>query len=153
MKSVVAVFLGGACGTLFRFLCGAPFTSSDLLAPWVINVVGGFILGLLVGWLWMLPGTSSWLKAGLGTGLLGGFTTFSAIALELGQSFFVDWTIAFHTAGIFVGELVLGLLAAWGGLVLGRLLSTHGTRPSQPAGQHHRDGASVHPVSDDGVDL
>ncbi len=110
-RELVAVVLGSVLGTGLRFtidaLVGQP---ASTLA---INVVGSFALGLLVARLW--PVAAPWLKAALGPGLLGTFTTFSAMAVtlvELGVS---------GAAALYLGlSVVLGLLAAWLGLRLGR---------------------------------
>ncbi len=56
----------------------------DAQFPWstlIINIVGSFVLGLLVARLW--PAARAWLRALLGAGLLGSFTTFSAFAVSL----------------------------------------------------------------------
>lgn len=86
------------------------------LSTLIINVFGAFALGALVSRLW--PTAAAWLKAGLGPGLLGSFTTFSALAVGL-----VSLTAAGHwaTALGYLGlTLVLGGGAAGLGLALGR---------------------------------
>ena len=52
--------------------------------PWstlLINVAGSFVLGMLVSRVW--PVAPVWLRAGLGAGLLGSFTTFSAVVASV----------------------------------------------------------------------
>ncbi|GAA2171015.1 hypothetical protein GCM10009846_03340 [Agrococcus versicolor] len=107
----IAVLVGGTIGTGAR-------TAIDLALldahPWQtlgINVVGALALGLLVARAW--PVAPAWLQAGLGTGLLGGFTTFSALALAVAQQPSA-MTLAYLAASI-----VLGVAAAWAGLRLG----------------------------------
>lgn len=146
MRSIVAVFVGGFVGTVLRFLCTLSTPASSLFSPWIINVAGAFVLGLLVSWLWVKPNTPEWIKAGLGTGVLGGFTTFSAIALAMGSAFLpfqATTTPATVTsvAVLFVVELLLGFLAAWLGLVLGTAI----TKRVAPV--------DVDAISDEGVDL
>ena len=109
-RELVAVAIGALVGTGARLaidtLVGQPI--STLL----INVAGSFALGLLVARLW--SSAAPWLRAGLGAGLLGSFTTFSALAVtlvELGPT----WGAALYLAL----SLVLGLGAAWAGLRLG----------------------------------
>ena len=118
LLSPLAVFLGGALGTLLRLLVDAAapheaggFPTSTL----IVNVLGSFALGYLVAYLW--PTVSTLLKAFLGTGLLGGFTTFSAVVLSLISLAQVGefWVAAVYLAV----TLVLGFAAAAGGLVLG----------------------------------
>jgi fluoride exporter len=110
-RELVAVALGGALGT------GARLTIDTLVGQPVstlaINVVGSFALGLLVARLW--SSAAPWLRAGLGAGLLGSFTTFSALAVTLVQLGFT-WGTALYL----VLSVALGLLAAWAGLRIGR---------------------------------
>jgi CrcB protein len=111
MRDVLAVLAGAVVGTALRMA-----TDAALPSPWstlAVNVVGSFALAVLVARVW--PRASSWLRAGLGTGMLGSFTTFSAFAValvELGPT----------PAGLGYGALtvVLGLAAALAGLALGR---------------------------------
>lgn len=80
-----------------------------------MNVLGSFVLGLLVARVW--PTAPSWLKAGLGSGLLGSFTTFSAVAVSLVSLVHADqWMPAL---AYLAASLILGLGAAWLGLHLG----------------------------------
>jgi CrcB protein len=116
---VVAVVLGGIVGTGLRIGLDALLPHDDAQFPWstlLINVAGSFALGLLVARVW--PTAPTWLRAGLGTGLLGSFTTFSAFAVSL-----VTLTRA-GMGGIAVVYLavsvVVGLAAAAAGLRLGR---------------------------------
>lgn len=84
MPPVVAVVIGGIAGTGLRILLDAVVPHTDTTFPWstlVINIVGSFALGLLVARVW--PVAPAWLRAGLGAGLLGSFTTFSAFAVSL----------------------------------------------------------------------
>lgn len=118
-REIAAVAVGGAVGTGIRL-------GLDLLIPHdansfpvstlIINTLGAFALGLIVARLW--PIAPAWLRAGLGAGLLGSFTTFSALAVSLvslGSS--GQWMLAL---GYLVATLALGLTAAWLGLRTGR---------------------------------
>ncbi len=90
------------------------------VSTFVVNVGGAFTLGVLVARVW--PVASPWVKAGLGAGLLGSFTTFSALAVSLiALSSTGQWMIAL---GYLVASLALGLAAAALGLRLGS-----GSRP------------------------
>jgi CrcB protein len=83
-RSLVAVFAGGAIGTAIRLAIDELIVHSDSQFPlWtlLINVVGSLGLALLVSRLW--PRATDWLKAGLGPGLVGGFTTFSAVMVSM----------------------------------------------------------------------
>lgn len=117
---LLAALLGGVCGTGLRILIDAvmPHTDAEFpLGTLILNVVGAFILGLLVARLW--SGAPEWLKVGLGTGLLGSFTTFSALMVSLvAQTASGLWMLA---AAYLVLSLALGLGAAALGLRVGRV--------------------------------
>jgi CrcB protein len=82
--TLLAVLLGGLLGTGLRLAIDAALPHSDAAFPWstlLINLVGSFALALLVARVW--PTAPAWLRAGLGTGVLGSFTTFSALIVSL----------------------------------------------------------------------
>ena len=118
-RDLAAVLVGGVLGTGLRLAIDTAVPHSGTAFPLstlVINTVGALALGVLVARLW--PVAPSWLRAGLGAGLLGSFTTFSAFAVSL-----VSLTTAgewMPALGYLALTLVLGLGAAWLGLSLGR---------------------------------
>ena len=118
-RDVIAVVFGAAVGTALRLAIDSALPHADNefpLSTLVINCVGAFVLGALISRVW---GTApDWLKAGLGPGLLGSFTTFSAVAVSLvSLTAANEWMTALGYLGL---TLVLGLAAAWLGLVLGK---------------------------------
>jgi fluoride exporter len=81
-------------------------------------VTGSFLLGLLVGWLLHRTSTAPWLRAGLGAGFCGGFTTMSTLASDL---VFVDHAFsAAHSLGYLLASLIGGIALAGAGYSLGR---------------------------------
>jgi CrcB protein len=87
MPPLFLVMLGGALGAAARFLTGKltlAWFGPDY--PWgtlAVNVIGGFLMGLLAGTLAArAQGGEQW-RLLLGVGVLGGFTTFSAFTLDL----------------------------------------------------------------------
>ena len=113
-RSLLAVLVGGMLGTALRL--GIDLAVGQPVSTLAINVVGAFALGYLVSRVW--PTARDWVRAGLGPGLLGSFTTFSAFAVtlvSLGAS--DEWmpVLAYSVA-----TLVLGLAGAWAGLRVGR---------------------------------
>jgi len=81
------VFLGGGLGAALRHgvnkLGLAAFGPSIPAGTLIVNVVGSLAMGLLIGTLAAVPGgTSQNLRLFLATGVLGGFTTFSAFSLD-----------------------------------------------------------------------
>lgn len=126
MRSLVAVFLGGAVGTAIRLLVDATIVHNDAqypLSTLLINVLGSLVLALLVSRLW--PIAPDWLRAGLGPGLVGGFTTFSAVMVSmvtLAASSQIVLALAYLAL-----TLVLGFGAAAFGFWIGR---TRGSVPT-----------------------
>ncbi|WP_425990941.1 fluoride efflux transporter CrcB [Brevundimonas sp. TWP2-3-2] len=88
MTRLLLVAIGGALGSMARYGVGLGaarlFPTSSW--PWgtlTVNVVGGLVMGLLVGWLGLRAGSGQeTLRVFAAVGVLGGFTTFSAFSLE-----------------------------------------------------------------------
>lgn len=81
-----AVALGGACGSVARYALSASLRTLIPGFPWgtlIVNVVGGMAMGAITAYAAARPGAlSEPLRLGLTTGILGGFTTFSAFSIE-----------------------------------------------------------------------
>lgn len=111
---------GGVAGTGLRFGIDTlvPHTDSSFpLSTLIVNILGALALGLLVSRIW--PTAPPWLRAGLGAGLLGSFTTFSAFAVSLVSLGRADeWMLAL---AYLAATLLLGFGAAAVGLRLGGL--------------------------------
>jgi CrcB protein len=87
MKQLVLVGLGGALGAVARWKLGGVVLhhSADWRFPlgtFVVNVIGCLIAGVLAGLVTKLEWFSPDARLFLFTGLLGGFTTFSAFGVE-----------------------------------------------------------------------
>lgn len=121
-RSLGLVFVGGAVGTGMRAAvsAAAPPLRGIPVTVLVINVAGAFVLGLLLQRLHRAgpdEGRRRDLRLLLGTGVLGGFTTYSALTADT-AGLLVDGRpgVAVLYAG---GTLVLGLAAALAGLRCG----------------------------------
>jgi CrcB protein len=101
---VLLVAAGGVLGSLTRYGLVVAFPS--LLTTLAINVTGSFALGVLLA---RRP-DGRWSRPFVGTGVLGGFTTFSAFAVQS-----VDASLPIGIAYV-AGTLVLGIAAAELGL-------------------------------------
>jgi CrcB protein len=114
------VALVGAAGAWARFSLGAAVTarwpSEFPFGTFIVNLTGGFLLGLLVG----LSVTGDALLV-LGTGLLGAYTTFSTWMVEA-QRLGEDG--AFPVMSLYLlGSMVAGLAATGAGWLLGGALA------------------------------
>ncbi|MFG1605382.1 fluoride efflux transporter FluC [Actinoplanes sp. NPDC049265] len=115
-----AVSAGGVIGALARFLLQSawPHHTGDFpWATWAINVTGCFLIGMLMALIARRWPAQRYLRPFFGSGVLGGYTTFSAWAVETLQS---RPGVAVLYAG---GTLAGALVAAWAGgalVALGR---------------------------------
>ena len=113
MQPFLYVILGGAVGSLLRFSAGLLLPSGTFF----VNMVGSFFIGLIAT---MLPPGSP-LRPLLITGLLGGFTTFSAFQWELFTAFKqgMPWLLAANVCA----SVLLGFAACWAGASLATMLN------------------------------
>jgi CrcB protein len=126
-----AVSAGGLVGTELRYCLGLACPDSPGALPWAtlfINISGSFVLAALTTFWIARPHTAFWLRAGLGPGLLGSFTTFSAVVFSVDQlsrsGVHPVWTA-------YLGlSLLFGLGAAAAGWRTGKVLADRlGARP------------------------
>jgi CrcB protein len=118
MREVFLVAVGGAVGATLRYgLTSAASRLFGVAFPWgtfAVNVLGGLLMGLLFG---LFP-EKRMLHLALGTGVLGGFTTFSAFSLELSRM--VERGALAPTVVYAVASVLICLIAVFAGLALGR---------------------------------
>jgi CrcB protein len=113
-RDLVSVAVGGALGTAVR--AGLTLAFADALGAAlvpIVNVTGAFAIGILFGIRARMPRSTRAQRAQLffGTGVLGGFTTYSALAVESADLSLVWWGAA---------TVVVGTFAAWMGVLIGR---------------------------------
>lgn len=127
MLAIFLVFVGGGIGAALRH--GVNIASAEWFGtgyPWgtiIVNVVGSFVIGALAAY-FAFRGDAMWtqpLRLFLATGILGGFTTFSAFSLdfallfergEIGQGvFYVVASVALSLAAVFAGLFVVRSMA------------------------------------------
>ncbi len=116
------VAIGGAIGASLRFLCGMwilralPVGFGFPVAIISVNVVGSFLMGLFV--VWSFQRGMGHLNPFVMTGVLGGFTTFSAFSLE---AFTLFEKGQIGAAGVYVASSVLlSLLGLMAGVLIAR---------------------------------
>ena len=127
MNGFLLVAIGGAMGASMRYGVGLAFSEhggvSGAWATLFVNIVGSFVLGVLMGWftsrefafentLWLL----------FGVGMMGAFTTFSAFSRDTIHMFMTGEPMK---GWVFAGLNMVGALAAFavGLLALKRLLA------------------------------
>ena len=82
---VVLIFVGGALGSRMHYGVAVLLTSPTRLLPYgtlLVNLLGCLLLGYLMASPLLTTRLSEPMRLGLGTGLLGGFTTFSTFGVE-----------------------------------------------------------------------
>ena len=84
--SYVLVFLGGGLGSTRRYeinvLCGRTLGTNFPYSTFIININGSLVMGLIEGYLAFKGEASNPWRTFLMTGILGGYTTFSAFSLD-----------------------------------------------------------------------
>ncbi|WP_024891935.1 fluoride efflux transporter CrcB [Luteimonas huabeiensis] len=117
MTHVLLVFLGGGLGAALRHgvnvLALRAGASAFPYGTLCINVVGSLLMGVVVAWFSARGGWSPSLRLFLTTGVLGGFTTFSAFSLEAALLYergqvglaaaYVVASVALSIGGLFAG--------------------------------------------------
>ncbi|MGI9196943.1 MAG: fluoride efflux transporter FluC [Candidatus Nanopelagicales bacterium] len=127
-QAFAAVAAGGAIGALARWGVDVAIEATGRHAAWAtlsVNVAGCLLMGLLVSYVLSHPDRHGLWRPFLGIGVLGGFTTFSAfavdtVALILGGS--PAWALAYLVASV-AGSLA----AVWAGFAAGRALRRRST--------------------------
>lgn len=104
----LAVVAGGAVGTLLRVGVNAvvPVTTFPL-ATLLVNLLGAYLLGRLAG---SMPHAPPRIRAFVGTGVLGSFTTFSALAVDVVALGHQPLLLVVYALATLVGGLTLARL-------------------------------------------
>jgi fluoride exporter len=111
------VFVGGGLGSTLRYLvnvvCPRLFGTAFPYHTFIINITGSTVMGLIAGYFAFKGDASQSWRLFLMTGILGGYTTFSAFSLdsallyergEVGLAlFYVLGSVVFSIAGLFAG--------------------------------------------------
>jgi fluoride exporter len=117
---LATVALGGVIGSLGRYAVGVTLAHPAGAFPWatlVVNVTGAFAMGLLVAYLVDRPGVHRLARPFVGVGVLGGWTTFSALAVDvvqLGAADEVQLVLGYVGATFLVGTLAVAAGSALG---------------------------------------
>jgi CrcB protein len=121
LMSYLIVFFGGGLGAALRHAINVGCARSCGIAfpygTFVINITGSLVMGLIAGYLALRGEAAQEWRLFLMTGILGGYTTFSAFSLdaatlyqrgELGPAaFYVIGSVVFAIAGLFAGLAIV----------------------------------------------
>jgi CrcB protein len=125
MFATFLIFLGGGIGAAMRH--GVNLLSASLFGvsfPWstfIINILGSLLIGVAAGWFaFKSDAASQSLRLFLTTGILGGFTTFSAFSLDF--ALLAERGELAQGVLYVVGSVALSLIAVFAGLYLVRSL-------------------------------
>jgi fluoride exporter len=119
----LVVFLGAGIGGALRH--GVNLAASRLFGfgfPFgtlIVNVAGSFMMGVLAGYFAFRMGIPQHLRLFLTTGILGGFTTFSAFSLD--AALLIERHAYWLSTAYVVGSVVASLLALFAGLGIFRV--------------------------------
>ena len=119
----ITVFFGAGIGGLLRLAANRTGILLSLSFPWstlFVNVSGSLAIGLIAGWFALRSQAGQTLRLFLTTGVLGGYTTFSAFALDTallwergqvwGSAFYVASSVLLSIAGVFLGLAIIRYL-------------------------------------------
>ena len=124
MKLVLAIAAGGAIGAVGRHYVGVYalkwLGTAFPYGTLVVNVVGSFLMGVLVASMTVKWNVGNELRAFLTVGLLGGFTTFSAFSSDFATLIERGETVL--AAGYVIASVALALAGMFAGMSLMRLL-------------------------------
>jgi len=119
------VFIGGGLGSSLRHtvnvVCARYLGTAFPYHTFIINITGSIVMGLIAGYLAFKGEAALPWRLFLMTGILGGYTTFSAFSLdaavlyergEIGQAlFYVLGSVVFSILGLFAGLALVRQLA------------------------------------------
>ena len=124
MGPYLLIFACAGLGGMARHAVNMAAARLGYAFPWgtlAVNVVGSFLMGVLVAWFALRTGVPQHVKLFLTTGVLGGFTTFSAFSLDAALmwergalaelALYVSASVILAVVGLFAGMAAVRLLA------------------------------------------
>ncbi|WP_296517521.1 fluoride efflux transporter CrcB [Rhodopseudomonas sp.] len=125
MQSYLLVFFGGGLGAMLRhfvnILSARTLGTAFPYHTFLINITGSIVMGLIAGYLAFKGEASQPFRLFLMTGILGGYTTFSAFSLD--AALLYERGEVGLAALYVLGSVVLSIAGLFGGLTLVRHLT------------------------------
>jgi CrcB protein len=118
-QTIIAIFVGGALGTLARAALAEAFPHSATEWPWptfAVNIVAALLLGYFVTRLQERLPLSSYRRPLLGTGVCGGLSTFSTMQVEILKM------LSAHAYGLAAGYTTASIAAGYAAVHLATAL-------------------------------
>lgn len=124
MKLLLLASAGGAIGAGARFLINHAFAVRGLVSfPWAtltVNLLGGFLMGLVMTLVIERYHGSPEIRTFVATGILGGLTTFSAFTYEISQMIATDGAASPRIIFYVAASVLLSLAALYAGMAFAR---------------------------------
>jgi|SoiMethySBSTD1v2_1073268.scaffolds.fasta_scaffold1641448_2 CrcB protein len=124
MGPYLIIFAGAGLGGMARHAVNMAAARFGLAFAWgtlAVNIAGSFLMGVLTAWFALRTGVPQHARLFLTTGLLGGFTTFSAFSLDsalmwergdfIELALYAGGSVILSVAGLFAGMAAVRLLA------------------------------------------
>ena len=121
MGPYLIIFAGAGLGGMARHAVNMAAARFGLAFAWgtlAVNIAGSFLMGLFAGYFAFRPGIGQHARLFLTTGILGGFTTFSAFSLD--TALLVERHSYGLAAGYAVGSVAASVSALFFGLAVFR---------------------------------
>ncbi|OOF35608.1 fluoride efflux transporter CrcB [Rodentibacter heidelbergensis] len=123
LQAILCISFGAVFGALGRW--GLTYSLNSVFSAFALgtllaNLIGCFLIGILMAFFWQYPQVNALWKLFLVTGFLGAFTTFSSFSMEVIELLMSDkW---FNAFGVIVFHLIGGLISTTLGILLYKLL-------------------------------
>jgi len=112
----VGAGLGGALRHAVNVACARLLGTGFPIGTLIVNIAGSFAMGLLAAYFLLRPGVAQNARLFLTTGLLGGFTTFSAFSLD--SALLIERHAYWLAAAYIAGSVAVSIISLFAGLSL-----------------------------------
>jgi fluoride exporter len=121
MRTILSLSITGAAGVLARYEVEALIPRRGSIPWFTVNITGAILLGLFFTILVHRLDVPMWVQSAVLIGLLGGYTTFSTLSLEL--FLLIERGQVLVAVTYAVASITGGVIALLGGILLGRAVT------------------------------